>query len=257
MKLVFYIAHYCSDVQADTLFQYCIYGIHKHYPVAEIVVCSSPSEYRNAHPYESPPYVTYIESPILNSSCVGCFKDYLDRYRTKQDTKAIFLHDTMIMIRPFKDDILKKQFGFTWEFKDSNLFGALQHTTIKQDIFRCLVDWNLSQEELYGCFGFSCFGEYASIESLWNSIPFEEYMKLDGRKEIMMDLERFVGAAAIHLGYIKEGEQYSLCGDIFNFPYCFVDWYTNQTYEDLCTIPYREALVKIWKRRWWLTTTCS
>jgi hypothetical protein len=75
-------------------------------------------------------------------------------------------------------------------------------------------------------------------------------MKIQPRREVMMDLERFVGVAATYLGLITSIETCSLCGNIFDFPFAFEEWYTNQSYEELCSVPYEHGMIKIWKKRW-------
>jgi len=247
--LVFYIAHYCSDEQTALLLGYCIRGISEQYPDADIIICKSSSEYVQNTRIELPDKAKIIDSPVPNSSCVGCFKDFLIRYRGC-GRKAVFIHDSMILKDKLNNDILQRPFGFMWYFRDTNLATSIMNIQMRSDYYKMLAIHNMDYEDTVGCFGFSCFGTYESIEKLWEELPFEEYMKIQPRREVMMDLERFVGVAASYLGLITSIETCSLCGNIFDFPFAFKEWYTNQSYEEISAISYEQPMIKIWKQRW-------
>lgn len=246
--LVFYISHYCSDKKVETLLQYCLRGISEQYPNADIVICVSPSSYSPTHPIEYPRNASIIENPILNSGSVGCFKDFLSRYKDRQNIKAVFLHDTMILKDNFDKAILSQSFGFIWYFYDTNIANSIQHPNLRERYFKLFIEHNLENEGI-GCFGLSCYGTYDAVKKLWDAIPFEKYMELGSRRLVMMDLERFIGITALYLGLISDIDTCSLCGNIFDFPYAFQEWYNNQSYEELCGIKYDQAVVKITSRR--------
>lgn len=185
--LVFYIAHYCSDEQSAILLSYCVRGISEQYPRAQIIICKSPSFYVASTPVELPARAIVIESPVPNSSCVGCFKDFLSRY-TGREVKAIFIHDSMILKGKLNEDILQRPFGFTWYFRDTNMATSIMNTEMRSDYYKMLARNDMDYDDTIGCFGFSCFGTYESIEKLWTEIPFETYMNIQPRREVMMDL---------------------------------------------------------------------
>jgi hypothetical protein len=107
----------------------------------------------------------------------------------------------------------------------------------------------MNYEDYVGCFGFALYGDYASIETLWKAIPFEEFMRTEERKKLMVDLERIVGAVAVQQGLLTSTTDCSLCGDIFDFPNAMVHYYVGQTYDDMMNYEYKEAALKFWGKR--------
>jgi hypothetical protein len=245
-QLVFYIAHYRNKESACILLNYCVKSIHQHYPEASIVVCESPST------YETKAYdisgVLWIENPIPNSSCIGCFKDYLTRYRDK-NVKAIFLHDSMVLKGRFEEKRLAMPFGFIWHFVGLHEPKYLLSETLGKYLFNTLVTGDMDTDDYTGCFGMALYGNYRSIETLWKEIPFEEFMKTEERRHVLLDMERIIGAVAFRSGLVKITEEFSLCGNIFDFPNAFYNVFTKESYEEIQNFPYRHACVKFWGGR--------
>ena len=79
-NLVFYISHYYSDPVSLCILKLSIQSIQYFYPISDIVVCESPSMIKERQ-YHDISGVYHVINPIPNSGLVGCFKDYLERYK--------------------------------------------------------------------------------------------------------------------------------------------------------------------------------
>jgi hypothetical protein len=245
-ELIFYIAHYRSDPQSIQLLNYSVKAIQLHYPYAEIVICESYSTHERVGYDVSG--VTWVSSPIQNSGTIGCIKDYLDRYSSTKK-HVVFLQDTMVLKGVFDVEKLWRPFGFLWYFILYCDLKSVENALLRQDLFIRLSDNDMDCDDYVGCFGPAFYGSYESVQSLWNAIDFETYMKIKERGKVLMDLERVIGATAFQLGLVSSTDNCSLCGDIFEFPQSFQQWYTGQSFEELQNYPYNAAAIKIWKGR--------
>ncbi len=244
-NIVFYIPHYRSNVNLVTLLNYSVRAIQEHYPLSDIVICESPSIVEKGL-YDISG-VVWVENPIPNSACIGCYNDYLERYKDSKK-KGIFIHDTMIMKDRFSEDLLATPFRFLWKFNE-NFQADIITLSIKHDLFHMLNDHDISFGDYDGCFGWALQGNYESIHTLWNSIPFERYMNLPVRREVMQDMERLIGAAAFSKGLVESSENCSLCGDIFEYGGGFGLTYKGETYQEIQSLPYKDVCVKFWGGR--------
>jgi hypothetical protein len=245
--LLFYIAHYRSSDQTVKLLNLCLKGIRTQYPDSQIIVCETPSLVP-AVGYKLVDNIIWTQNPYPSSSCVGCFREFLNR-NTDPDQKAIFLHDSMILKAPFQEERLQHELGFLWSFDTYHTPSDLEHPQLKALLFQYLSEWDLSTTEYLGCFGISLFGTRRAVQRLWDMLPFEEFLQLEPRRQVMLDLERVVGAAAFATGLVAKNSQVSLCGEIFDFPRAFQSWYAGESYEELLHFPYREACLKVWGGR--------
>jgi len=245
-QLVFYIAHYRNNETACILLNYCVKSIRQHYPEASIIICESPST------FEIKPYdisgALWLENPIPNSSCIGCFKDYLTRYSGK-DVKAIFLHDSMVLKGRFNERRLAMPFGFIWHFACLHEPRHLLSETLGKYLFGKLVSADMNTDDYAGCFGPALYGNYTSIETLWKEIPFEEFMITEQRLHFILDMERIIGAVAFSNGLVKITEEFSLCGNIFDHPNACAHTFTNQSYQEIQEFAYMHPCVKFWGGR--------
>lgn len=245
-EFVFYVAHYRSDQQAIQLLNHCIRAIQLHYPHAEIIICESDSTYERAA-YDISG-VTWASNPIQNSGVIGCVKDYLDRYSSTKK-HVVFLQDTIILKSSFDIEKLSRPFGFIWYFATYSSLKSVEHEILRNDLFLRLADNNMDCDDYVGCFGPAFYGSYELLDTLWNAIEFEKYMKIKERGKVIMDLERVIGATAFQLGLVTSTENCSLCGDIFEFPQAFQQWYRGESFEELQSYPYETHAIKIWKGR--------
>ena len=245
-ELVFYLAHYCSDPQSIQLLNYCVRSIQLYYPYAEIVICESNSIHERVG-YDISG-ATWVSNPIQNSATIGCIKDYLDRHSSTKK-HVVFLQDTMILKGVFDIEKLSHPFGFIWYFSRYYDLKSVECELLRNDLFIRLSDNDMDCDDYVGCFGPTFHGSYESIQGLWNAIEFENYMKITERGKVLMDLERIIGATAFQLGLVSSTDKCSLCGDIFEFPQSFQQWYTAQSFEELQNYPYNAAAIKIWKGR--------
>ena len=244
-NIVFYIPHYRSNDNLIILLNHCIRGIKENYPLSDIVICESPSIAEKG-PYDISG-VLWIENPIPNSACIGCYKDYLERYKDSKK-RGIFLHDTMVMRGRFSESLLNLTFGFIWNFNET--FQAdIVNISMRHDLFNMLNEHDMDFEDYDGCFGWALHGTYESIDMLWRSIPFERYMTLPSRRDVMLDMERFIGATAFCKRLVESSENCSLCGDIFQCGGGFGLTYKGETYDDIKKFPYKDVCVKFWGRR--------
>lgn len=244
-NIVFYIPHYRSNMNIVKLLNYCVRSIQEHYPLSDIVVCESPSTLENSA-YDISG-VVWVENPIPNSACIGCYKDYLNRYRDSKK-KGIFLHDTMMMKGRFSEDLLDTPFKFIWRF-DGHLKEEVLSVSIRNDLFIILGKNDMDFTDYDGCFGWALQGNYESIHTLWNSIPFERYMNLPVRSEVMKDMERIIGVTAFSERLVESIENCSLCGNIFHYGGGFGSAYNNESYEEIQSLPCKDVCVKFWGGR--------
>lgn len=243
---VFYIAHYNSSPIMNTLFNHCVRSIQEFYPESAIVICESPSNNRKEG-YDISG-VTWIENPLPNSGCIGCYKDYLQRYRGT-NINAFFLHDTMVLKGRFNDLYLTRKMTFLWTFKCDGIYGNLENQQLKENAFKYMCKYDIDFTEYYGCFGWSLYANYESIQELWNEIPFEEYMAYKERGIVMRGLERIIGIVAFGRRLIVSEEEAALCGDICEHPEAFIKRYKGESYEEIQNTLYNGPCVKYWGLR--------
>jgi hypothetical protein len=155
----------------------------------------------------------------------------------------------MILKSRFNKERLSKPFGFIWSFSCYHEPRHLEHPLLREDLHKILVAGNMDYEDYAGCFGFALFGSHEAIQTLWTAIPFEDYMEIKERGQIMVDLERIVGATAFHMQLLTDTGDCSLCGDIFDFPNAFHNRFNRQPYEEVIAYPYEGAVVKYWGNR--------
>jgi hypothetical protein len=93
------------------------------------------------------------------------------------------------------------------------------------------------------------FSDRDSLVKLWNSIDFLEHTSHPMRAKAIMDLERVIGVHAYAIGLIPKGELRSLCGNIFDMPNAYEEWYTGQDLSEIERIPYAQSAVKAFCRR--------
>lgn len=245
-SFVFYIAHYRSNIKMNNLFNYCVRSIKEFYPESDIVVCESPSIVpKEGYDISG---VIWIENPLPNSACIGCYKDYLQRYRDT-NTNAFFIHDTMVLKSRFKEDNLKRQMSFLWNFPCDGSLGILEHQKMKNNAFKFMAKYDMDMTDYCGCFGWSLYANYKSIQELWNEIPFEEYMTYEGRGMVMRDLERIIAIVAFGRKLILSQEDATLCGNIQDHPELFKKTYNGESYENIQNTSYDRPCVKYWGLR--------
>jgi hypothetical protein len=244
---IFYISHYPNSELACKMLSVCIQSIQKYYPESECWVLYTPSTYPVNLPIH--PKLHVEETPVLNSSVIGGFKKYLDSGDTR---KAIFIHDSVFLKGTFSTS-LEMPFGFIWHFSE--------HSSISKDVRIYDIELPYFREEAsdflnkypglnwVGCFGCCLFSDRPSLLQLWNSIDFILYTIHPQRAKALMDLERIIGIHAYALGLIPQGEKRSLCGNIFDMPNNFIEWYKGQDLSYIEQIAYSQPAVKAWCRR--------
>jgi hypothetical protein len=247
--LVFYVTHYCADASDEILIQRCIQSIQTFYPTSDIILCRSPSSYSSTI-YDTFHGITLIENPLPNSFTCGSIKDYLERYKDSKK-KIISIHDSVFLKGRFVEERLERKFGFLWWFP--YFLCAPQFLCNTQMRFH-YMDQMTSEPKMHyrafsGCFGCCIFGDYESIDFFWNSAPIEEYLEIGDKKNVLQDLERMFGLLAFKHGLVTTEDDCSLCGEIYKMPHAFQQWFSNQSFEEILAIPYNEACVKVWKKR--------
>jgi len=244
-RLVFYIPHYKSEEKDSIVLSYCVRGIQLHYPDSDIIICKSHSAADNLE-YDISG-VIWIDNPIPNSSSIGCFKDYLLRYKGL-NTKGIFMNDNMILKGEFVKERLNRDFGFIWMIT-SKAKNDIKNSNIKEYADDIMRKYEMKSDDYVGCLGNGVYGTYESIQKLWDTVPFESFMEYKDRKNVMQDTERVIGIVAFAIGLISSIDKSSLCGDIDKMPNAFMNVYTGQTFDELQQYPYSEACVKLWGLR--------
>lgn len=243
---VFYIAHYRTNINMNRLFNHCVRSIKSFYPQADIVICESPSIVpKEGYDISG---VTWIDNPLPNSACIGCYKDYLQRYKGT-NKKAFFIHDTMVLKGRFKEEHLARPISFLWSFDCGMQWNQLENNQMKINAFNFMSKYDMDTTDYRGCFGWSLYANYESVQQLWSEIPFEEYMAYEGRGAVMRDLERIIAIVAFGRKLIVSQEEVSLCGDIDGHPEAFRRSYSGASYEEIQNTPYDKACVKYWGLR--------
>lgn len=234
---VFYVAHYPSSELVCKMLSVCVESIKKYYPDSECWVLYTPSNYPVSLP--SHPNLHVEENPILNSSVVGLYKKYLESGETR---KAIFLQDTVILKGTFSS-ILDQPFGFVWYFLEYSGIDSIEIPYFRSKLNGLIeshkgITWA-------GCMGGCLFSDRDSLVKLWNSIDFLEHTSHPMRAKAIMDLERVIGVYAYAIGLIPQGELRSLCGNIFDMPNAYKEWYTGQDLSEIERIPYAQPALKV------------
>jgi hypothetical protein len=248
-NLVFYIAHYCADASDEILIQYCVQSIQNFYPTSEIVICRSPSTYESTV-YSTFRNVLIIENPLPNSFTCGCIKDYLERYKNSQK-KLITLHDSIFLKGRFVDERLARRFGFIWKFANSFCNpDYLCNPQMRMYYFELIQkDPIIKLGTFAGCTGCCIFGTYSAVSEFWNFAPFEEYLEIEDKKNVLQDFERMFGMLAFKYNLVKDENSCSLCGDYFDFSPTCKKWFVGQPLDDIYKLDYKEACVKVIKQR--------
>ena len=238
---VFYVAHYPSSELACKMLSVCVESIKKYYPDSDCWVLYTPSKYPVNLPAHSKLHVEV--APVLNSSVIGGFKKYLDSGDTR---KAVFLHDSIFLKGTFTAS-LKFPFGFIWYFSEHSGINTFEVPYFRGEVAE-LLDQN-PKLTWVGCFGCALFSDRPSLVKLWDSINFISYVNHPMRPKALMDLERVIGIHAYLIELIPRGEKRSLCGNIFDMPNNFTEWYTGQDLSEIERIPYEQSAIKAWCRR--------
>jgi hypothetical protein len=157
----------------------------------------------------------------------------------------------MVLKGRFEENRLALPFGFIWHFTCFHEPHNLLSINLGKYLFNTLVSGDMSTDDYTGCFGPALYGNYTSIEILWNKIPFEDFMRTEQRVHFILDMERIIGATAFRHGLVKLTENFSLCGDIFKFPNAFCNVFTKESYEEIQNFRYEQACVKFWGGRTW------
>jgi hypothetical protein len=236
---VFYVAHYPNSELACKMLSICVESIQKYYPDSDCWVLYTPSKYPVNLPKSDKLHVE--ETPVLNSSVIGGFQKYIYSGETR---KAIFLHDSIFLKGHFSS-MLDSPFGFLWHFLKQKDKYTFETTHYKEEIT------NILNTNIYwvGCFGCCVFSDRPSLIKLWNSIDFVSFANHPKRSLVLMDLERVIGIYAYSLGLIPQNTTNSLCGNIYDMPNSFTEWYTGQDLNEIEKIQYTQAAIKTWCRR--------
>jgi hypothetical protein len=245
-SFVFYIAHYRTNINMNRLFNHCVRSVQTFYPQADIVICESPSIVaKEGYDISG---VIWLDNPIPNSACIGCYKDYLQRYKGT-NKNAFFIHDTMVLKGRFKEEHLTRPLSFLWTFDCGMQWNQLENDKMKSSAFEFMSKYDMDSTDYCGCFGWSLYANYESIQELWNEIPFEEYMTYEGRGKVMRDLERIIAIVAFGRKLIITQEEATFCGDIGGHPEAFRRAYNGESYEEIQNTPYDAPCVKYWGMR--------
>lgn len=238
---IFYVSHYPNSELACKMLSVCVESIQKYYPDSECWVLYTPSKYDVKLPAHAKLHIE--ETPVLNSSVIGGFKKYLDSGETR---KAIFIHDSIFLKGNFST-LLDSPFGFLWHFSEYTKISDIELQYYRTEASDFLE--NYPELNWVGCFGCCLFSDRPSLLRLWNSINFVSYTIHPQRAKALMDLERVMAIHAYALGLIPQGQTRSLCGNIFDMPNNFREWYTGQDLCDIERIPYSQPAIKAWCKR--------
>jgi hypothetical protein len=243
---VFYIAYYRTNKNMTKLFNYSVRSIQQYYPLSDIVICESPSSAeKDVYDISG---VIWIDNPIPNSGCIGCYKDYLTRYKDNKK-KVFFINDTMVLKGTFNEIALERPLVFLWSFPCDTGLACLEGNQMKINKWNMLCKYVMDDSDYCGCAGWSLYGDYSSIDKIWKEIPFEEYMKYSNRGSVLRDLERIIGLVAFGLKLVSSIEDASFFGDIFNHPKAYTNTYSGESYEEIQNIIYSGSCIKYWSLR--------
>jgi hypothetical protein len=238
---VFYVTHYPNSELACKMLSVCIESIQKYYPDSDCWIIYSPSKFPVNLAIN--PKLHLKENPIPNSCLIGAYKTYLD---SGESRKVVFLHDSIFLKGVFSS-MIELPFGFLWHFSEYSRLDSFEIPYFRGQLTE-FID-NHPGLKWVGCFGWCLFSDRPSLLKLWDAIDFMEYVNHPMRAKALMDLERVIGIHSYALGLIPQGETRSLCGEIFDMPNNFTEWYTGQDLNDIERIPYGQPAVKAWCRR--------
>jgi len=196
------------------------------------------------------------ETEIIQSEFAGA-GEVLPFYYFLQQKWAdvmIFLHDSMFINRPFKDDELDQDVKYHWYFKTNGLDDQrkiknyLQLLSHHKDLVDFYTDPNSSWRGVYGATLIIPYNIVSYLEEKYNIFT-TLAMTIKSRKD-RETFERVLGILLCYEGSVN-GENCSNFGDILKYPDAFDSENNNvDTASHIVTQRgYNTAILKVWRGR--------
>jgi len=189
-----------------------------------------------------------VNTDIIESEYRGAGEllPYVYFHREKWADTMIFIHDSMVLYRPFTESELNHEVAFHWHFTETNpdtvkrSVALLSSMTTDQDI----LDFASDPNEWIGCFGGTCIIDSSIAELMETKYGIQklaQYIRTRKQREIV---ERIIG---IILSYEKN--VVSNFGNIIDYPSKFEAKSLRASTSIVSEAQYNTAIIKMWRGR--------
>jgi hypothetical protein len=257
--VLFAVMHHSTNPFHTEVFDMSILSIKKFHPNNKIIVFHTSTSIIPNHMLEYT-NVTYQPTQIDGAHVYYAMHMLvkIDEIKTNVEN-YVLLHDSMVLIKPFNENILNKRFYYLWHF------DALYNQYSDQVIpLICNTKFNYKEQcELlnkynneggttwFGLFGPAFGGKISILKQLWDKLNINDKNLVNyvGKAQIMM-AERYISLIASYMNIVDIfPNTISLNGSIENHPYKFLKpdniYHVNQVLQE----SYNSYMVKLWLMR--------
>jgi hypothetical protein len=266
-NLIFCVPHHCGMPMHTYILTQCIKSIRKFHPESKIIICKTSGSVVPEELLDE--YITVCNTPVDNSHIYGAMKlisdmKIEDHYLRPEGAVVLdhylFMHDSMILLKPLPSSILEKKFCYLWHFDNYGfdykheiidmIMQLDSNLTIHSNTAELLnVYFNGFPYQWKGLFGpaFGC--NLDSLNKIIEATPFifNHLDKCPTRPHIMI-AERFVGYLAQVLGLLDSSDN-SVNGSIFDLPEGFNTCSSIEDVDRKLALPYEGYMMKLWLLR--------
>lgn len=245
-EIVFVVLCHIRNDDDSKLWRRCHDSIREFYPGTPIVIIDDNSQ--NPPSDDSLDNVIFIKSEYPGAAEILPYH-YFMKYKWAE--KMIFLHDSMILIRPFGNYELSAPIKFHWHFAthwcdDDAMINCLLS---RLDYAEELIDYNLNHKDLwYGCFGVASIIDLNLLEKIEQKYSIINSLKiLLKTRSQRMALERIFALIMFKEQYVSK-DNCSNFGIIHSHPYAYMD-IDDDMLEEIKKSSYPSAIIKTWHGR--------
>lgn len=244
-SIVFVILANLRNDQDNMLWQRCYRSVREFYPHEKIVILDDNSKVNFP---DLPLDVTYVKSEFPGAGELLPYYYFLQHHWAD---KMIFLHDSMLLSRPFQLHELDNPIKFHWYFEnhayDDNaaINYLLSHLKDAQE----LIHYNMNyKDQWYGCFGVTSIIDLKVLKKIERKYAFTESLKgVVHNRDHRMALERVFGIM-LFKDQIVNISNCANFGSIFRHPYSASLQINDAKVEEIKRV-YNSAIIKTWQSR--------
>lgn len=212
MSFCFVILRHIGKEEQKYLWRRCYHSIRSFYPEQKIIIIDD-----NSNQMDS--YLVY-NTEIIHSEYPGKAEllPYIYFLKHKWCEKMIFLHDSMMLHRPFFEKELIYPAAFLWHFVDHDLTGndPRKIEFILNQFHPELIPL-LHSQAYPGCFGVASIISFDTLKDIESNCGFPtKLIPLINNRSDRECLERIYGLVMTHY---KKINILSILGDIIQYPF--------------------------------------
>lgn len=243
--LVFVILAHVRTEKDQTLWQRAYHSIREFYPQTPIVIIDDNSK------------IPLLNKPLENVKIIrseypgaGEILPYLYFLKYRWGEKMVFLHDSMLLRRPFYPSELSSPVKFHWYFEYHQFDDDVMINSLLSQIndSKELIDYNMKKKHLWhGCFGGASIIDLSLLEKIEKKYAFTESLKrIIKTRDQRCAFERVLGLLCFKEKYLNINSCANF-GSIRYYPQAFHDIDENQ-FRQIKT-HYPGAIMKTWHGR--------